>query len=67
MNISSESVTMLKEQKGRFRSHLKNLTPLEKIRQLESLRRRYFEILQIQEANGGSPVPSEWRRWNENR
>lgn len=66
MNIDSEtnpSLVLLIEQKKRFRDHVRSMSPTEKIRQLELLQKRYYELLKIREANGGRPIPDDWQKW----
>jgi len=53
----------LVRRKKRFREYMRNLSPTEKIRALESLQRRTYELLKVREENGGRPIPADWRRW----
>ena len=55
----------LKQRKANFRNYVRNLSPTEKIVQLELLQKRYYALLKTREANGGRKVPENWRRWNE--
>ncbi|HMO79644.1 MAG TPA: hypothetical protein PKD24_02525 [Pyrinomonadaceae bacterium] len=67
MNTNSEitdPIADLQRRKRSLRTYLKDLTPVEKIRQLEEMQERYFEILHVREANGGLPIPPEWVRWH---
>lgn len=67
MNIISEqdSIDDLSFRKKAFRERMKNLTPTEKIQQLELLQRRYYTLLAEREKSGGRAVPRNWRRWKE--
>lgn len=53
----------LQARKGRRRESLKNLSPREKVRQLEELQARYYELLRVRVANGGPAIPEGWQRW----
>ena len=55
----------LVRRKKRFRHYMRNLSPTEKIRELESLQRRTYELLRIREMNGGRPIPADWLRWKQ--
>ena len=59
------SLDLFLEQKRRYRSHAKNMSLVDRLRQLESLQEQSYEILRIREANGGKPIPPDWRRWAE--
>ena len=68
MNSDSELAPGLKlflEQKRRYRAYVKGLPLEERLRSLESLQEKTYEILRVREANGGKPIPSGWRRWAE--
>lgn len=62
---TNPGIAALQRQKDRFRDHMRSLSPTEKIRQLELLQQRYYELLRIREANNGRPIPSEWLKWAE--
>ena len=66
MNINSEQdnyIQRLNESKAAFRRYVREMSPTEKIRQLELLQRRYYSLLVDREANGGRPLSPEWGRW----
>ncbi len=68
MSLNSKSNPSLEaflEQKRRYRTHVRNLSLSDRLRQLEALQEQSYEILLIREANGGRPVPIGWRRWAE--
>lgn len=62
---SSIAVEHLRESKRKLRDYTRNLSPTEKIRQLELLQQRYYGLLLARERNGGRPIPENWRRWKE--
>ncbi len=51
------------EQKDKYRARVRNLSLVERLRQLEELQQQNYEILSIREANGGKPIPDGWKRW----
>jgi len=59
------SVANLKKLKARSRRKVRALSTAEKIRRLEALQERYFELLIIRLANSGRPIPGGWLRWKE--
>ena len=68
MNLNSEAnsgLALFLEQKQKYRTHARNMSLSDRLRQLEALQEQSYEILRIREANGGKPVPAEWRRWAE--
>jgi len=67
MNISfeKEAIEDLKRRKENFRQFTRNLSPTEKIRQLELLQRRHYELLKAREENGGRKIPEKWRKWRD--
>lgn len=68
MNLNSEAdpgLALFLEQKRRYRVHMKDLSLGERLRQLEALQEQSYEILRVREANGGKPVPPEWKLWAE--
>ena len=67
MNIDfeKEAIEDLKRRRGNFRAFSRNLSPTEKIRQLELLQRRHYELLKAREENGGREVPEKWRKWHD--
>lgn len=67
MSISSEkeAVEDLRRRKENFRRFARNLSPTEKIRQLELLQKRHYELLKARKENGGREIPEKWRRWRE--
>jgi len=58
-----EAIEDLKRRKEIFRAFTRNLSPTEKIRQLELLQRRHYELLKAREENGGREIPEKWRKW----
>ena len=69
MNINSEkeAIEDLKRRKSNFRRFTCHLSPTEKIRQLELLQKRHYELLKAREENGGCAIPERWKRWREAR
>ena len=67
MNINSENEAIedLKRRKDNFRRFTRNLSPTEKIRQLELLQKRYYKLLKAREENGGRKIPEKWRKWRD--
>ncbi|CAN5754709.1 MAG: hypothetical protein H0X72_12815 [Acidobacteria bacterium] len=65
INFEKEAVEDLKRRKENFRAFARNLSPTEKIRQLELLQRRYYELLKAREENGGRKIPEKWRKWRD--
>ena len=66
MSISSSNephTVDLQERKRRFRERLKNVSAREKIRQLEDLPERYYELLLVRVADGGPAISEGWQRW----
>lgn len=59
------SLEQLIESKKRFRHRMRELSPTEKIQQLEMLQRRYYSILVEREKNGGRSIPADVKRWSE--
>jgi hypothetical protein len=53
------------ESKKNFRRRMRELSPTEKIRQLELLQKRVYSILESREQGGGKAIPQDWRRWAE--
>lgn len=53
---------MLKR-KTASRAFLRSLSAEEKIRRLMILQEQYYSMLAAREANGGKPIPSDWRKW----
>lgn len=64
-NFEQESIQDLKKRKSSLRRYLLNLSPTEKIKELELLQRRNYEILRELEKNGGRKVPDVWQKWRE--
>jgi hypothetical protein len=62
-NFEQEVIEDLKRRKAVLRRHLLNLSPTEKIQELENLQRRNYEILKELEKNGGRKVPEIWEKW----
>lgn len=58
-----DSKALLVEQKSKYRSFVRNLPLIERLRQLEELQHQSYEILRLREENGGLPVPSGWKKW----
>lgn len=68
MDFDSElnpGLALFLEQKAKYREHRKGLSLSDRLRTLETLQDQSYEILRIREANGGTPIPSDWRRWAE--
>lgn len=66
MNLNSKANSGLElflEHKQKYRSYAKNMSLIERLRQLEALQAQSYEILCIREANGGKPVPLAWQVW----
>ena len=61
--MSSNPKALLAEQKKKYRTYARNMPLIERLRQLEELQERSYEILRIREANGGRRVPEDWQRW----
>jgi hypothetical protein len=61
--MNSNSKALLAEQKKKYRMYARNMPLIERLRQLEELQERSYEILRIREANGGRPIPEDWKRW----
>ena len=38
---------------------------MEKIRQLELLQKRHYELLKAREENGEREIPEKWRKWHD--
>jgi hypothetical protein len=64
-NLEKEAIEDLQRRKENFRAFTHNLSPTEKIRQLELLQRRHYELLKAREENGGRKIPEKWRKWRE--
>jgi len=67
MNIDfeKEAIEDLQRRKENFRAFTRNLSPTEKIRQLELLQKRHYELLKAREENGGRKIPDKWRKWRD--
>ncbi len=67
MNTNSEKAAVedLKQRKNNFRAYARSLSPTEKIRQLELLQKRYYELLKARAENGGREIPAKWQKWRE--
>ena len=66
MHTSSEitqRVAELRSRKASVRATMRNMTPTQKIIQLEALQERFYELLEIRRQNFGRPIPDEWQRW----
>jgi hypothetical protein len=67
MSLDSEkaatSIRELRRRKRVSRNYVRNMSPTEKILQLEELQERCYELMEIREQNGGLPVPDNWKRW----
>ena len=61
--MTLDSKELLPTQKQKYRDYARNLPLSERLRQLERLQERNYEILRLREANGGRPIPEGWRRW----
>lgn len=59
----SDSEELLAEQKRKYRMYARSLPLRDRLRHLEELQEQSYEILRIREGNGGSPIPSAWKRW----
>ena len=66
-NFENEVVEDLKRRKDIFRRYTRSLSPTEKIRQLELLQRRHYNLLKSREENGGRKIPKKWQRWHESQ
>jgi len=64
-DIEKEAIDDLKRRKDNFRQFNRNLSPTEKIRQLELLQKRHYELLKAREENGGREIPEKWRKWRD--
>lgn len=67
MNTSSEKfdpIGDLRRRKANFRNYVRDLSPTQKILELEALQERFYELMKVREENGGLPVPDGWRRWH---
>lgn len=67
MNIDFEkkAIEDLKRRKRNFRAFTRNMSPTEKICQLELLQKRYYELLKAREENGGRKIPEKWQKWRD--
>lgn len=59
----SNSKEILTQQKQKYRTYVRNLPLVERLRHLESLQEQTYEILRIRELNGGRPIPRGWQVW----
>ena len=64
-NSEKEAIEDLNRRKSNFRRFTRNLSPTEKVRQLELLQRRHYELLKAREENGGRKIPEKWRKWRD--
>ncbi len=64
-DFEKEAIEDLEQRKENFRQFTRNLSPTEKIRQLELLQRRHYELLKAREENGGREIPEKWRKWRD--
>ena len=64
-DLEQQTYEALKQSKEKLRHYLRNLSPTEKIRQLELLQKRNYEILKELEKSEGRKVPEKWRKWRE--
>ena len=64
-NSEKEAIEDLNRRKSKFRLFTRNLSPTEKVRQLELLQRRHYELLKAREENGGRKIPEKWRKWRD--
>jgi hypothetical protein len=64
MSSNSKSVEMLVEQKRKYREHVRNMSLVERLQQLESLQEQTYDILRVRELNGGPPIPKGWQAWD---
>ncbi len=67
MNIDfeKEAIEDLQLRKENLRRFTRNLLPTEKIRQIELLQKRHYELLKAREENGGRKIPDKWRKWRD--
>lgn len=63
--FNQEVIEDLKRRKENFRRYMRNLSPTEKIQELELLQKRYYELLKAREENGGREIPPKWRKWHD--
>jgi hypothetical protein len=64
-DFENEAIEELKRRKKKFRAFTRNLSPTEKIIQLELLQKRYYKLLKAREENGGRKIPEKWRKWRD--
>ncbi len=62
-NFEQETYKALERSKKRLRRYILNLSPTEKIQELELLQKRNYEILKELEKSGGRKVPELWQKW----
>lgn len=65
INFEQKAIEDLKRRKENFRRYVRNLSPTEKIQELELLQKRYYEILKERELNGGRKMPENWKKWKD--
>lgn len=64
-DFENEVIEDLKRRKDNFRQFNRNLSPTEKILQLELLQKRHYELLKAREENGRRKIPEKWRKWRD--
>lgn len=62
-DFENEAIEDLNRRKKKFRAFTRNMSPTEKIIQLELLQKRYYKLLKAREENGGRKIPEKWRKW----
>lgn len=66
-DFENEAIEELNRRKKNFRAFTRDLSPTEKIIQLELLQKRYYKLLKAREENGGRKIPEKWRKWRDAR
>lgn len=61
--MDSSSKASLIERKKKYRAYARNLPLSDRLRQLEDLQEKSYEILRIRAANGGKPISEQWQGW----
>ena len=64
-DFEKEAIEDLKRRKDNFRAFTRNLSPTEKIRQLELLQKRYYKLLKARKKTAGAKIPEKWRKWRD--
>jgi hypothetical protein len=64
-DFENEAIEDLNRRKKKFRAFTRNMSPTEKIIQLELLQKRYYKLLKASEENGGRKIPEKWQKWRD--